>query len=219
MRQGAHILPIFPLSDVVLFPHIKAPLHIFEARYRQMVGHALAGDRRIAMVVVRPENVSEMTGDPPIYSVGCAGTIEQFQRHADGRYDIVLRGTQRVRIEAEPARPDGRLFRSAVVNLLDDPYRPEDVTRISSMREQAIANALEVFGDGAAEISHESLDHIDDATFVNVLCAALPFSTLEKQVLIEVDGIRERFEALIELFRFARIEMKARRVPNSGVFH
>ena len=82
MRQGAHILPIFPLSDVVLFPHIKAPLHIFEARYRQMVGHALAGDRRIAMVVVRPENVSEMTGDPPIYSVGCTGT-------SSGRNDLL----------------------------------------------------------------------------------------------------------------------------------
>jgi len=217
--EDTHTLPIFPLSDVVLFPHIKAPLHIFEPRYRQMVGHALAGNRRIAMVVVRPENVLEMAGDAGVFSVGCAGTIEQFQRYADGRYDIVLHGTQRVRIEAEPTRPDDRLFRSAIVSFLDDSYHTEDAARISAMREQAIANAVELFGDGAAEISQESVDRIDDATFVNVLSAALPFSTLEKQALIEVDGIRERFEALIELFRFARIEMRARRVPNSGAFH
>jgi Lon protease-like protein len=219
VRDDAQTLPIFPLSSVVLFPHIKAPLHIFEPRYRQMVEHALAGERRIAMVVVRPEGVSEMAGDAPIYSVGCAGTIEQFQRYADGRYDIVLHGTQRVRVEAEPARPEGRAFRSACVRFLDDPCPVEDATRISAMRERAIANALEIFGDGATEVSHESLDRIDDSVFVNVLCAALPFSTLEKQALIEVDGIRERFEALIELFRFARIEMQSRRVPNSGAFH
>jgi Lon protease-like protein len=173
----------------------------------------------MAMVVVRPENISEMAEDAPIYSVGCAGSIEQFQRYADGRYDIVLHGTQRVRIEAEPARPADRLFRSAGVSFLDDPYRAEDAARIGAMRERAIVNALEIFGDGAAEISHASVDRIDDATFVNVLCAALPFSTLEKQALIEVDGIRARFEALIELFRFARIEMQSRRVPNSGAFH
>jgi Lon protease-like protein len=219
VRDDAQTLPIFPLAGVVLFPHIKAPLHIFEPRYRQMVEHALAGERRIAMVVVRPEGVSEMAGDAPIYSVGCAGTIEQFQRYADGRYDIVLHGTQRVRVEAEPARPEGRSFRSACVRFLDDPCPVEDATRISAMRERAIANALEIFGDGATEVSRESLDHIDDAVFVNILCAALPFSTLEKQALIEVDGIRERFEALIELFRFARIEMQSRRVPNSGAFH
>jgi Lon protease-like protein len=219
VRDDAETLPIFPLAGVVLFPHIKAPLHIFEPRYRQMVEHALAGERRIATVVVRPEGVSEMAGDAPIYSVGCAGTIEQFQRYADGRYDIVLHGTQRVRIEAEPARPEGRLFRSACVRFLDDPCHAEDAARASAMREQAIANALEIFGDGATEVSHEALDRIDDSVFVNVLCAALPFSTLEKQALIEVDGIRERFEALIELFRFARIETQARRVPNSGAFH
>jgi len=219
VRDDTLTLPIFPLASVVLFPHIQTPLHIFEPRYRQMIEHALAGDRHIAMVVVRPEGISEMAGDAPIYSVGCAGSIEQFQRYADGRYDIVLHGTRRVRIEAEPTRSVDRLYRSARVGFLDDPSRPEDAATVGAMRKQAIADALAVFGDGAIEISHDSLDRIDDATFVNLLCSALPFTTLEKQALIEVDGIRERFEALIELFRFARIEMQSRRVPNSGVFH
>jgi Lon protease-like protein len=219
VRDDDRRLPIFPLSSVVLFPHIKTPLHIFEERYRQMVEHAIAGDRRLAMVVVRPETVSEMLGEPPIYSVGCAGSIERWKRYPDGRYDIVLHGRQRVRIEAEPPRPAGQLFRSAIVDFLDDPCRSEETARIRTLRKEAIPNALEIFGEGAAEVAHESLDRVDDATFLNVLCAALPFTTVEKQALIEIDGVRERFEALNEMFRFARIEMRSRRVPNSGVFH
>jgi len=219
VRDDAQSLPIFPLSNVVLFPHIDIPLHIFEPRYRQLTEHALADDRRIAMVVVRPENVAEMAGDAPVFSVGCAGSIERFHRHADGRYDIVLRGTRRIRIEDEPARPAERLFRSAIVSFLDDGCAPEAAARVSEMREQVVGQALELFGDRASEMSRESFDGIDDAAFVNVLCAVLPFSTLEKQALIEANGIPERLAALSDLLSFARIEMQSRRVPNSGAFH
>ena len=68
-------LPIFPLSNVVLFPAIQTPLHIFEARYRQMVEHALAGDRRIGMVTVEPERVLDMSGDPPVFAIGSAVSV------------------------------------------------------------------------------------------------------------------------------------------------
>jgi hypothetical protein len=219
VRAEAPVLPIFPLSNVVLFPHVKTPLHIFEPRYRQMVEHALASDRRIAMVVVRPEHVEEMAGDAAVFAVGCAGTIAQCRRHPDGRYDIVLHGTQRIRIDAELPRPAGKLFRSATVEMLDDPFLPEDTAHVAAMREQVIDHAIDLFGENGAELSRETFAEFDDATFVNVLCCALPFSTPEKQALIEAGGIPARFEALIDVLHFASLEMQSRRVPNSRTFH
>jgi Lon protease-like protein len=219
VREEAALLPIFPLPGVVLFPRVRTPLHIFEPRYRQMVEHALAGDRRIAMAVVRPDSVEEMAGDAAVFPTGCAGTIEQYRRRSDGRYDIVLHGTQRIRIESEPARPAETLFRSARVTLLDDPFRPEDVARVAAMRERVVELAIELFGDHAEGLSRDALAEIDSATFVNLLCCALPFPTPEKQALIEANGIADRFAALIDVLGFASLESQSRRVPNSRTFH
>ena len=73
-------IPIFPLPNAVLFPNVFMPLHIFEARYRAMVSDALAGDRIIGMVLLRPGYEREYEGRPPIYPVGCAGVITHSDR-------------------------------------------------------------------------------------------------------------------------------------------
>jgi hypothetical protein len=115
-------LPIFPLSNVVLFPRVKTPLHLFEPRYRQLARDVLQGERRIGMVVVRPEHVDEMPGDPPIYPIGCAGVITESQRLPDGRYNLVLLGEHRVRIVGEEPRGESQLYRVAQVVRLPEPY-------------------------------------------------------------------------------------------------
>ena len=69
------LIPIFPLENVVLFPRVQVPLHIFEPRYRQMARAALDGDQRIGMVVVRPENTGEMQHSPEVFPIGCVGEI------------------------------------------------------------------------------------------------------------------------------------------------
>ena len=101
-------IAVFPLSNVVLFPGVQTPLHLFEPRYRQMVRDVLADDRRICMAVVPPGHVAEMAGEPPVYPVACAGVIVRHQRLPDVRYNIVLAGQCRVRIVAEPPAPAGR---------------------------------------------------------------------------------------------------------------
>src|SRR4029453_2152934 len=78
-------IPIFPLPNVVLFPSVFLPLHIFEPRYREMVGEALAGDRIIGMALLRPGWEGDYEGRPPIYPVGCAGFITFSEQHSDGR--------------------------------------------------------------------------------------------------------------------------------------
>ena len=79
------LLPLFPLPNVVLFPNVFLPLHIFEPRYREMVADALADDRMIGMVLLRPGWEHDYEGRPPIYPVGTSGLITNVERLPDGR--------------------------------------------------------------------------------------------------------------------------------------
>ena len=81
-------IPVFPLPNVVLFPNVFLPLHIFESRYRKMVDEALGGDRIIGMVLLRPGWEQDYEGRPSVYPIGCAGVITHAERLADGRFEI-----------------------------------------------------------------------------------------------------------------------------------
>ena len=100
-------IPIFPLPNVVLFPSTLLPLHIFEPRYRAMVEDALDGERLIGMVMLRPGWEPDYEGAPRVYPVGCAGFITHAEPLADGRYNIILRGTQKFRIDEERYAREG----------------------------------------------------------------------------------------------------------------
>src|SRR4029434_4684013 len=95
------LLPLFPLPNVVLFPNVFLPLHIFEPRYREMVADALAGDRMIGMVLLRPGWQHVYEGRTAGFPVGSSGVITHFEKLADGRYNIILRGLDRFRILEE----------------------------------------------------------------------------------------------------------------------
>jgi Lon protease-like protein len=113
---------LFPLPNLVLFPHVMQPLHIFEARYRQMTSDALAGDRLIALALLKPGWESDYEGAPDLYPVACLGKIVAEQRLEDGRFNILLRGLSRARILHELVQ--GKLYRSARVELLEDVAAP-----------------------------------------------------------------------------------------------
>src|SRR6266446_7051837 len=107
---------LFPLPNVVLFPHVTLPLHIFEPRYRQMTMDALSGDRLITMVLLKPGFEAEYENCPPLYSVVCVGKIIVDYRLEDGRYNILLRGISRARIIKELS--GDKLYRTAQVELI-----------------------------------------------------------------------------------------------------
>jgi len=110
---------LFPLPDLVLFPHALLPLHIFEPRYRQMTADALVSDRLVTMVQIRSAIQSTLWSEPdPIMEVGCLGKIVQHERLADGRYNLVLLGLKRVRLTRE--RPSAKLYRIAQAEILED---------------------------------------------------------------------------------------------------
>src|SRR5688572_2686508 len=113
-------IPLFPLPNVVLFPNVFLPLHIFEPRYRRMVSDALEGDRIIGMVLLRPGWEADYEGRPSVYPIGCAGLITHAESLPDGRHNIVLRGLEKFRVVSET---EHRGYRVADVETL-----MEDVT-------------------------------------------------------------------------------------------
>src|SRR5262249_12044296 len=109
---------LFPLPNLVLFPHVVQPLHIFEPRYRQMMADTLADDRRMALALLRPGWEADYHQAPPIHPVGWLGQVLQEEKLPDGRYNLLLRGLCRARV-VEELKTD-RLYRSARVQLLRD---------------------------------------------------------------------------------------------------
>lgn len=118
-------MPIFPLPEVTFFPHTLLPLHVFEARYRLLVIDALERDRRLAVVKLRPGYEATYAGKPAVHPVAGLGEIVSCERLATGRYNILLRGESRVRLEQE--LPSDTLYRLVRARRLADAETAGDV--------------------------------------------------------------------------------------------
>lgn len=216
-------LPLFPLANVVLFPKVQTPLHLFEPRYRQLAEHAVADGSPIGMCAVPPEHAGAMAGDPPLYPVGCAGEIAQRERLADGRWSVVLLGTRRFRIVSELPRRAGRLYRVARVEWLDDPFPEAERERVARLRERIVGEvgALVRRSDpeSGSGIRPDLFAGIEDAVFVNSLANALALGPPERQGLLEAGSVPERFERLEGLLSFRLAELDAGLTPGSGRLH
>lgn len=204
MTSSDDPLPLFPLPAVVLFPETRVPLYVFEPRYRQMMDDALRGNRQIGMVTVAPEHRHEMAGDPPIFPVGCAGTIAEHRLLPDGRYNLVLEATHRFEVREELAATGGRLYRLAYTRAIAE-RPPTRSDRLPAARREILAalhRVLQQASGGGAELDTERLEALPETAFVNVICQALGLETVEKQGLLEAPGPEERAERLLELLNF-----------------
>jgi uncharacterized protein len=192
------VVPLFPLPNVVLFPKVTLPLHVFEPRYKKMVADALAGHQTIGMTLLRPGWESDYQGRPPLYGSGCAGRIEKWEELDGGRYNILLRGLTRFRILEEHG---GEPYRLARVEALDD--EPGDPASLEEARRQLMA-AIGRAADGPTvlvlqpDLSHD--------VFVNALCQSMELGAVERQSLLDCDGIPARSRRLLEILEFRRLE-------------
>lgn len=194
------LIPIFPLPNVVLFPNVLLPLHIFETRYRKMVGDALKGDRIIGMVLLKEGWETDYEGRPPVFGIGCSGVMTHAERLGDGRYNIVLRGLEKFRILAEDAR---RSYRIAEIESVAELLTDGDRARLRAARptlETLLRRRLQ-----AAEGQSATTRQMSDEDFVNALAQYLDFDPIEKQALLECGGLVERCRALIELLAMKAI--------------
>jgi Lon protease-like protein len=191
-------IPLFPLPNVVLFPNVCLPLHIFEPRYREMVSDALDGDRIIGMVLLRPGWEGDYEGRPPIYPVGCAGLISHAERLSDGRYNIVLRGLEKFRVMREDPE---RAYRVAEVDAILEQQSEGDRSEIRAERRRL--EAILVPQPEGRGVDPKMPPSMPDEDLVNALAQYLELEVVEKQALLERDGLLARCRSLIEL-----LEMK-----------
>ncbi len=185
-------IPIFPLPNVVLFPNVFLPLHIFERRYRNMVRDALDGDRIIGMVLLR-EGAAEESA-PQVYPIGCAGIITHAENLPDGRYNIVLRGVEKFRVRTEALR---NAYRVASVDALPERTAADERARLRAARQRVAARLDRRLRDVGSE-STVPREMADDH-LVNALAQYLEFEPVEKQLLLERDGVLARCESLVDL--------------------
>jgi Lon protease-like protein len=185
-------LSIFPLTGAILYPGLQLPLHIFEPRYRAMVGDALARDRRIAMI--QPH---DNRNGAPLYEIGCVGKIDDVETTEDGRYNIVLSGVSRFRVlrELDVTTP----FRQVEAELIDE---PEDEFLSSAERASFEREARRFADMQGYTVDWESVARLDDVSLVNGLSQIAPFDDASKQALLEAPDLRTRCELLVQLMEF-----------------
>ena len=193
---------LFPLPNLVFFPHVLQPLHIFEPRYRQMTADALADDRQIALALPNLDGQKHADREPEIYPVATLGTIVTYHRLVDGRYHLLLRGTHRVRIRE--VVPSDRLYGLANVELLEDNAIDE------ADRELYWRTILQTEAPHWFEGQGEVVDQ-----FRKLLNSQLPLGTLADIIAfalpLEVDFKRELLEQLCVERRLQNITCRLRR--------
>lgn len=192
--------PLFPLPDVVHFPHLLLPLHIFEPRYRAMVADALEGDRLLAMALLKP-GAATTAGSPPIHDVVCLGRITANQQTEDGRYYLVLQGLSRARIVRE--ENDDLAYRVAQLELLPDPETVFAPAAANAQRRRLLLAFRSLF-------PKHNLDRvlrraIKEAVPLGILCDVLADAlSLDAQtayhVLAETD-VKERCRLVLRLIQ------------------
>ncbi|MFC6199311.1 LON peptidase substrate-binding domain-containing protein [Ponticaulis profundi] len=192
--------PIFPLAGVLLFPSGLLPLNIFEPRYLNMLDDAMAGDAMIGMVQ------SLETGPrahPDIAQVGCLGRISSYSETEDGRYLIALEGICRFRITQE--LPFERPYREAEADwspFTQDLSAP-DMEQVPG-REQLLSSLQTYLERNRLQADWRAAENAPLEQLINSLCAACPFTVMEKQALLEAPDLRSRAESLITLFHMDR---------------
>lgn len=188
---------LFPLPNLVFFPHVMQPLHIFEPRYRQMTADALEGDRLIALVLPKPGWEQDYACAPPIYSVATVGTIIADQKLDDGRYNILLRGLSRIHLLGEI--PSNKLYRKAKAELLvEDPTTSPAKER--RLRKQLVSAAPPLFANqGAIMAQFRKLlkSELPLGALCDLIAFALPLDVEFKQRLLEELDVATRTAALL----------------------
>ncbi|MBI4565069.1 MAG: LON peptidase substrate-binding domain-containing protein [Planctomycetes bacterium] len=206
----AGLVRLFPLPGTVLFPKTVLPLHIFEPRYRAMVADALESDRLIAMALLKPGWKSDYHGNPPVFDVVGIGRIFQEQLLEEGKYNLLLHGLIRGRIEhhlgAEP-------YRRALVKLLPEPPAPA-----SPDLERVRRTFLAVFSSLVQSLDKTTSVKIEPdlplGTLCDVLTSFLDVDAYAKQAVLEQIDVRARAETVLGLLRRSSWGNVRRRAPS-----
>ena len=211
----ANLLPLFPL-DLVLFPETPLPLHIFEPRYREMIGECLREKQEFGIVRARPEKDADDTVQHRLIEFGCAAEIVNLLRnYPDGRMDILVEGSRRFEVLSVD---DGRSFLRGEVRFFDD-------LPISSAILQLQKEALNLHHRFMLMTSTESsaLDEKSEVLSFH-MASALPIDLDFKQTLLEMRSEDERLKVLLDYYskvipKLEVIASKQKKAGSNGWVH
>ena len=197
MKNFPKIIPIFPLSNFIIFPRTTVPLNIFEPRYIDMINDSMKSNKFIGMI--QPKKIIDESTPPLLHKIGCLGKITSFKETEDGRYMIELKGLIRFNVIKEIK--SNKKYREYEVDFNSFNRDLED------KKEQIKFSDLElIFKDLKSlfekrgfiinwkELEKQSLDET-----INALAMASPFSLEEKQVLLEAENLNVRKNKIAEI--------------------
>jgi Lon protease-like protein len=188
-------LPMFPLPNVVLLPNTFLPLHIFEPRYRKMTRDMLEGNRLVAMALqlgAADPLLAEDDGPPPVATIAGVGEVVMAQDLPDGRFNLVLRGRARVRIERElPSDEPYRIVRA--IEIPDDPPSSEIELLDAEASLRALAGGLaEALPEGGDLLKQVVASQASASALVDVVASTLIADPRLRQELLETTDVARR---------------------------
>ena len=193
-------IPIFPLSNFIVFPETTVPLNIFEPRYLQMISDSMASNRIIGMI--QPKRTGDMK-KPDLFNVGCVCKIISFNETDDGRYIIILKGLNRFKVINEIQNK--KLYRE--VNVDYDFYKSDENLGQEKFEFSEIKKILDelklLFEKRGYQINWKDLERQSVYQTLSALSMASPFSIMEKQILLESKNLKERqikFEEILKTY-------------------
>lgn len=191
LPEGEFLLPLFPLPNIVFFPHTRLPLHVFEPRYRQMITDVLEADQRFGIVLLRPGWEAEYFGAPRVFELGTIGTIEQAVPLEDGRFNIVVRGDARFRILDEVSRVPYRTAR-----VIAEPEINRDPVKSYAQREWLADLSRQYLKYLPDQTAVPEIETVDLDALTNALIMSLNLDIEEKQKLLETPDVVARAEEI-----------------------
>ena len=199
MKKFPNIIPVFPLSNFIIFPNTTVPLNIFETRYLDMVNDSMKSNKLIGMI--QPKNSNNESGIPKLHNIGCLGKITGFRETEDGRYLIELKGEIRFQIVNE-INTDKK-YRSVEVNYNDfsnDLIDEKEKLNFSDL-ELIFKDLKSLFERKGFIINWKALEKQSLNETINALAMASPFSLEEKQILLEAKNLDIRKNKIAEILK------------------
>ena len=190
-------IPVFPISNFIIFPKATVPLNIFEPRYIQMINESMKSNKLIGMI--QPKTSSNSLSNPILHEVGCLGKITSFRETEDKRYMIELKGLIRFKVIKEIKT--SKEFREYEIDFQDfnhDLNETADELKFSDL-ELIFKNLKSLFEKRGFIINWKELEQQSLDETINALAMASPFTLEEKQVLLEAENLNIRKNKISEI--------------------
>ena len=199
MKNLPSKLPVFPLSNFIIFPKTTVPLNIFEPRYIDMVNDSMKSDKLIGMI--QPKKLINDKNNPELHEVGCVGKITSFRETEDGRFLIELKGITRFnKIKEVNTEKKYRILEVDYQNFSQDLIENKKEIKFSDL-ELIFKDLKSLFEKKGFIINWKALEKQSLDETINALAMASPFSLEEKQVLLEAENLDVRKNKIAEILK------------------